>query len=460
MKNTPIYIKSIEIENIKTFGKKSRMNFEKSSGVLPQWTIILGDNGIGKSTLLHCLAWMALDQKIELNEKGEPDLILLHQENETLERLIRKSSEQGTIKAEFVLATKFTYPKKSKKPLQFSTSIEIDLGNKRILNDVRPKLETVSSHIFKKLEITLFCYSASRVLGNTNLNDTNMEDSIESFIEDKTILYDAEEILHTINYAQLGADPKEKIRYESYFNKAKSLLVDILPDIENVTDISVTTPKLVDGQMKPGEVLLSTKHGKNIAFGDFSLGYKTVISWAIDLSWRLFNKYPESTDPISEPAIVIIDEIDLHLHPMWQREIISNLSSVFPNVQFIASAHSPLMVQSALQQNFAVLKFEDDTVKIINEPEGVEGWRIDQILTSELFGLESARGKEYDDLIQRRDEILQKQRKTKKDKDELDSIYSELAELPVGESSEEIANRQLIAQIANEIKTKKIAIKL
>jgi predicted ATP-binding protein involved in virulence len=464
MKNTPIYIKSIEIENIKTFGENSRINFEKSSGILPQWTIILGDNGIGKSTLLHCIVWMKPDLNDgNTNNKKKPkiDPIINHQENESLERLVRKSSKNGMIKATFIASQNLTEEIDLHQTSQCSTSISIDVDNERKLKDVKLGFKTNAPKIFHENEITIFCYSASRVLGKINIAEGNMEDTVDAFLEDNTILYDAEEILHTINYARLGASTeKEKERYESYFSKVKRLLVNILPDIENIKDIEVTSPRLLNSIMKPGEVLLSTKHGKNIAFKDFSLGYKTVISWAIDLSWRLFNKYTESNDPISEPAIVIVDEIDLHLHPVWQREIISNLTNIFPNIQFIASAHSPLMVQAALQQNYAVLKFEENAVKIINEPEDVDGWRIDQILTSPLFGLESARGEKYDDLLKERDHILQKKRQTKEDKNKLNQIYQELAELPVGETLDEIENRALITKLAEEIKSEKIQIKL
>ena len=57
MITTPIYIKNLSLKNIRTFGEVE-LNFENEDGTLPQWTIILGVNGIGKSTLLQCVAWM------------------------------------------------------------------------------------------------------------------------------------------------------------------------------------------------------------------------------------------------------------------------------------------------------------------------------------------------------------------------------------------------------------------
>jgi AAA domain, putative AbiEii toxin, Type IV TA system len=73
-----------------------------------------------------------------------------------------------------------------------------------------------------------------------------------------------------------------------------------------------------------------------------------MMAWVSDIGWRLFARYPDSLNPFHEPAIVLVDEIDLHLHPKWQRQLRERLTLHFPNVQFIATAHSPLMVQAFL----------------------------------------------------------------------------------------------------------------
>lgn len=209
--------------------------------------------------------------------------------------------------------------------------------------------------------------------------------------------------------------------------------------------------------------MINSKHGKKVPFNDYSLGYKTVASWVVDLSWRLINQYPKSPNPLLEPAIVIIDEIDLHLHPVWQREIINNLSNHFKNVQFIATAHSPLMVQSALGSNYAVLKNGEYGVEVIREPTDVDGWQVDQILTSSFFGLKSSRGTKYEALLSEREKLAGKKTLTQKEKLKLIEITRELEDLnkyPSGETLEEIEDRKVISNLVSEIRRNKIKIKI
>jgi len=129
-----------------------------------------------------------------------------------------------------------------------------------------------------------------------------------------------------------------------------------------------------------------------------------------------------------------------------------DLSKHFKNTQFIATAHSPLMVQAALELNYAVLKQYENGVKIINEPKETDGWRVDQILTSDIFGLVSSRGIKYEELYARREELVKKRKLALKEKDELAQINKQLSELPSGESVDEIDNRKLISQIVADIK--------
>ncbi len=69
--------------------------------------------------------------------------------------------------------------------------------------------------------------------------------------------------------------------------------------------------------------------------------------------------------------MVLVDEIDLHLHPRWQRDLIGFLTARFPNAQFIATDHSPLIVQAAADANIALLRREGDHVVNDNNPETI-----------------------------------------------------------------------------------------
>jgi predicted ATP-binding protein involved in virulence len=137
--------------------------------------------------------------------------------------------------------------------------------------------------------------------------------------------------------------------------------------------------------------------------------------------------------------VVLVDEFDLHMHVIWQSEIIERLSSAFPNTQFVVTAHSPLVVQAADgKANIAVLRrvpLTDERKEVIieNNPSHVQGWRVDQLLMSDLFGLRSARTKTYEKLIQRKRELQQIEHLSADEAKELDELAERLSrEAPPG----------------------------
>lgn len=466
MKTISIYIQELEIENIKTFEAPTTLRLTRPEGDISQWTLLLGDNGVGKSTLLQLIAWMKPVLPYDIKDVPEdfiPAPLLNDEENEVLERLVHKAinrQQESKIRAKFIANQRLGQP--LQEPLSTcETTMSIALNSAGKLDDVSSGFDTEKESVFYRDEVAVFAYSASRQLGRLNLNNPKLLDTIPGFIQEKTELYDAEEILHALNYAKLGAtSANEKKKYNNFIEDVKVMLTSLLPDCERVEDIDITPPNPLGGTAEGG-ISITTRHGEKIPFGDFSLGYKTVTSWTIDLAWRLFSKHHNNSDkPLHEPAIVLIDELDLHLHPLWQREILESLSLHFPNVQFIASAHSPLMVQAAVKSNYAVLKHSDTGVEIENEPAGIEGWRVDQILTSELFGLKSARGVDYDNLLARREELLRLEKPTRKEKAELATVTKELTELPTGEKADESKDRQLIDNFVQQLKDNKFKIKL
>ena len=154
-------------------------------------------------------------------------------------------------------------------------------------------------------------------------------------------------------------------------------------------------------------------------------------AWLADIAWRLFRKYPDSAHPLGEPAIVLVDEIDLHLHPRWQRELQKLLAEHFPAVQFIATAHSPLMAQAAMGLNLAVVLRDGDSACIHNDPSVVNNWRIDQVLTSELFGL-APWSPDVQVQLDEQAQLVQKRRRTASENRRLKQLEVFAGALPTG----------------------------
>jgi len=91
--------------------------------------------------------------------------------------------------------------------------------------------------------------------------------------------------------------------------------------------------------------LLIDRGGTTVAVRQLSDGERGTLALVLDLTRRLAQANPEMTDPAAEAeAVVLIDEIDLHLHPKWQRQIVRNLTAAFPRCQFIATTHSPQVI--------------------------------------------------------------------------------------------------------------------
>ncbi|MCB0595260.1 MAG: AAA family ATPase [Lewinellaceae bacterium] len=107
---------------------------------------------------------------------------------------------------------------------------------------------------------------------------------------------------------------------------------------------------------QPNEEFVVEKNGEQFSISQLSHGEKGVMVMVGDLARRLSIANPELEDPLLGFGIVLIDEIELHLHPAWQRSIIPTLEATFPNIQFIATTHSPQVLSSLKQENVFVLE--------------------------------------------------------------------------------------------------------
>ena len=446
-KHQPIYFTSLELENVRCFGERQILDLTDDEGRLTQWTLLLGDNGVGKTTLLRCLAWMrpVPDPLPDNQDAIEPALD--SEENEVWKSLLRTKSEvqlELDLKATFSIGRALGNGQNRRtQEKEIKTGLRIS-GKKGVLKEQLSAENSLPPNFRNMTLLPIFGYSANRRMGSSNLEKADLSDPLASLFSDSTELYDAEEVL--LNFDYLAAK-KKTTRNKSRLQQIKQILATILPDIEKDAHIEILGPKLYPKES--GGVSFKTPYGR-VPLNGLSLGYRTTLAWTIDLAYRLYKHYPGSRNPLAQPAIVLVDEIDLHLHPRWQRHITEDLTHHFPNTQFIATAHSPLMVQAATNANLVVLQQRHGQVEIENRPHFVEGWRADQIVTSELFDV-PARAPRIQALIEERHNLLNRSARSPSDEQRLKELDEKLDNLPTG-SHEDNEAMLLIRQAAARIK--------
>ncbi|HEX3476009.1 MAG TPA: AAA family ATPase [Kofleriaceae bacterium] len=420
----PVYFTSLRVAGVRCFGPAQTLNL--AHGNRPaKWTVILGENGVGKTTLLQC-AW-AISPSISEPRPGA--LGDSHPRGAHAPGLVLRRSAASTM------------------------SITSDLALGELLASGRAGSLTRASLVSSDPRSTIFrpypssanaicCgYGALRRSNEGSVEAGASIDSAASLLSDDAELISGSEWLLRADYAaNTTADGRAVARRD----KIQAALVDLLPDVSNIRVAGL------DEQPPRPRLDVQTPYGW-LAMRSLSLGYRSMIAWVVDLASRMFEAYPDSADPLSEPAIALVDEIDLHLHPRWQREITAHLDRLFPNVQFIVTAHSPLVVQAPGVTNVAVLRRVDDHVEIVNDPEEVRGWRVDQILTSDLFGLSSARPVEVEKLLERQQELVLLDAPTEAQRAEFAAVDAKLAELVPGETAQDRETWAVVRRLANRL---------
>ena len=107
---------------------------------------------------------------------------------------------------------------------------------------------------------------------------------------------------------------------------------------------------------------------EELALDQLSGGCRIVLALAADLARRMAQGNPHLDDPLLSEAVVLIDEVDLHLHPQWQQRILIDLTRAFPNTQFIVSTHSPLVLTTVKPEQIVELYRKEDGSVVAGSP--------------------------------------------------------------------------------------------
>lgn len=349
-----MYISKIELHNIKCF-EDATINLEDTEGNC-QGCVILGDNGVGKTTILRTIA-MSLSG--EASGSGLAD--------EIEGGWIREESKEAYINVSLKLNdTNETFSMKTYFSKESGGADIIDRQD--ILPDGKP---------FPWNKLFVAGYGASRgIEGPTQFEKYEVVDAVYSFFTlDSGYMQNPELVIRRIKDV-FPATQEEKS--QEILNWVSSILM--FPD----NSISLTT----------GGLFIKDKWGTPRPIGSTADGHRAMLTMICDLlGWYLLYDGEAYVKGKKLTGIVIIDEIEQHLHPTWQRKIIRLLRKQFPKIQFIMTTHSPLVAGNAgklfseddgLKLFYAGLSDKKSIVSEVEENLGELGY--DQVLSSEAFG--------------------------------------------------------------------------
>ncbi len=232
----------------------------------------------------------------------------------------------------------------------------------------------------------ILAYGASRY------NNCQMKEDETGYLTLFNNIYDLKSPVKWLQYL----DHNEKSGKENILSvkEAKSLLNKLLN-----SDIEI--------DIAPDKVTFTEK-GSEVIFNQLSAGYKGVVTIICDLIARLYEKQPYVTDIKEFQGIVLIDEVELHLHPKWKYDFMKKLRDTFPLIQFIVTTHSPTVILGASKEAVFYKIYKDDGKVNISNQIANEGYTNNSLVSSPLFDMETITSRDYDKKVSSDDYIYEK----------------------------------------------------
>lgn len=343
-----MYLRSLKVTEVKLL-RDLELDFTRPDGTPRKWTVLLGENGTCKTTILQAIA-MAATGYVRANQLADASSLPN-----------RRSDGSATIEAAFEFGVhqhqQREYPGLEQKPnapprvlsrLSIGEGHVIIKGSSRYEN-LEVSLDPIEEARARNLPLWFVAgYGTSRRLP-LPMESERAGDQILARLNP---LFDRGRLIGT-GFADLLSDPL------AYVQLLKTAFIDsgLLPQVSNlelrgrggvVSSSHLVESHRFDFRVGSEEVRLPATW--------LSQGYQSTIAWVADLVGQVFLEAGGPVELDHVEGLVLIDELDLHLHPRWQVELVRTLKRVFPRVQFIATTHSPMILPGLSADEVVLLR--------------------------------------------------------------------------------------------------------
>ena len=347
------------------------------------WLMLLGENAVGKSSVLRAIALALMPPSQQRRFAPDPRQWVTQ----------GSRARSGMIRLEFTVGAQ---------------PIELHFSRRR--STVERKGEFP--------DVAVLGYGSTRLLPRSTGRRARPERRrLQNLFDSRAPLRDAERWLAT------PSDVKARD-----FN----LMATSLKQLLSLSD--------EDRIARRGGSLFAKLHGRQTPIRSLSDGYQSMLALAFDM---MLNLSKTTVDMEAAEGVVLLDELEVHLHPRWKIAIVGALRNLFPRVRFITTTHDPLCVQGLHKGELHVMTRQGDDHRVAIEQFDVPaGSRADQILTGAWFGVASTRDPETVAMMREHSTLLQKGARTPADDTRFASLDRELRhriDEYVGTEDEQIA---------------------
>ena len=333
-----MHIRDIQIRNVRSL-RSHRWSFVRTK--CAGWHVVLGDNGSGKSSFLRAIALALVGAGRAEGLRQSWNDWLTHGEQEGEVRLVLWSADPDVANAEYHPAGNFYSPGVK---LRRVSGVDVDIA------DLPPKdpsrTRSVPSMGPFALAETPNWFSTSFGPFRRFSGGTNQPSKPPPLLARHLSLFDEGVAFTTC------LDWLQDLKFRALEHDPEGRLLDRLIRFVNESDFLPSGVRIEDVTSR--NVMFRDANGVVVPIMDLSDGYRSVLGMTFEIVRQMAMTFgpdgvfdPENPTKVVPEGVVIVDEIDTHLHPTWQSRIGHWFCDHFPNVQFIVSTHSPLVCQSA-----------------------------------------------------------------------------------------------------------------